>query len=146
MGTDKALDSPVIVISLEVIVQIKRGTTVGRRKRAVKIRYTYAVEKRNYQSNIWRPRGGSKYSIFKNGILYIESDLYISPAERFEVFDLWGLGSPAKLMSEEERDSLSWKYNLYSYSVYYRGTFKKKKTIILHKQVGYGQVSLAQYP
>lgn len=33
--------------------------------------------------------------------------LYMSPAERLVVFDRWGLGSPARLMSEEEQNILS---------------------------------------
>ena len=32
------------------------------------------------------------------------NDLYMSPAERLVVFDLWGLGSPARLMSEKEKE------------------------------------------
>lgn len=31
-----------------------------------------------------------------------EAHLYMSPAGRLVVFDLWGLGSPARLMSESE--------------------------------------------
>lgn len=31
------------------------------------------------------------------------TDLYMSPAERLVVFDRWGLGSPARLMSEENK-------------------------------------------
>lgn len=30
-------------------------------------------------------------------------DLYMSPAERLVVFDLWGLGSPARFMSEKKK-------------------------------------------
>lgn len=32
--------------------------------------------------------------------------LYMSPAERFAVFDLWGFGSPARLMSEGGKTEL----------------------------------------
>lgn len=30
------------------------------------------------------------------------TDLYMSPAERLVVFDLWGLGSPARFMSAKK--------------------------------------------
>lgn len=33
----------------------------------------------------------------------IMTDLYMSPAERLVVFDRWGLGSPARLMSEGKK-------------------------------------------
>lgn len=38
--------------------------------------------------------------ICENVLFLFLTDLYISPAERLVVFDLWGLGSPARLMSE----------------------------------------------
>lgn len=62
-------------------------------------------------------------------VLYIESDLYMSPAERFVVFDLWGLGSPAKLMSEEER--IESVLEIQSLSIFSSHTETPLKTVIL---------------
>lgn len=74
----------------------------------------------------------------------------MSPAERFAVFDLWGLGSPAKLMSEEERDSQSWLAVGNTIFIHIQSiTEAPLKKITYSPQVGRVQIekiSFAQYP
>lgn len=97
----KIFHSPVIIISLKVVVKIKWGTAVQEWK-SKKSQVSYS-----------KGRPGSDFSPnnFFRSLLQMTpvflTDLYMSPAERLVVFDRWGLGSPARLMSEESTEEIT---------------------------------------
>lgn len=77
---------PVVVISLEIVVELKSGAAV--------------VQKREKNDKTWKGASGSKQERSRRREA---THLYISPAGRLVVFDLWGLGSPARLISRSQR-------------------------------------------
>lgn len=78
----KQLDLPVVIISLKVIVELERRAAA-----------------RDEDSG----EVSAEAKLPAHQDLFL-THLYISPAERLVVFDLWGLGSPARLMSEENKE------------------------------------------
>lgn len=97
----KTFHSPVVIISLKVVVKIKWGTAVQE------------WQSKASQVSHRKGRPGSAFipNTFFRSLLQMTpvflTDLYMSPAERLVVFDRWGLGSPARLMSEENTEEIT---------------------------------------